>query len=509
MSKPTQINPSQINLCKFIDVKKLGSGSYASISMIEDSKGNTYAYKPYSEYNREASMELPEIDIMFRIRCPYIASGISFFEGKFSKCKKDENFSIYPGIVMPVMKDLFKTSSSRMLTFKNLKLIMFQISMATKCLHDNKYLHLDIKLANILLLKEKYTEHYTGHLIDFGISAPVDSIKTGIVTDRLRITSMYRPLESYDQRSNNVYDGASDIWSLGVLFISMMAGNESNIFTMKSVTKTDPSGKKYTIKEWDDILTKKDVKKLASNEKYEMIDKSIKLALAELPKNELCTDQDLINFRDLVSHIFEPNNAKRPDISYIISHKFFDDVRHTYYSCSSINSPPYLCNNYTDVKHKGLSNLITILKTQNVFLNQFFFCIDLYMRTVLAMGPNVTDKELVPFIDTIFNMGVMFYDAPEDITYIGDSSTKFKAVEIVPLLEGKIRQCHAYEEATCTGELKLFYDAIILDKNNIVNYLRIDVKSFYSQLQKDYVIPADDKNCGTDYFLNKKLPVRR
>jgi len=149
------------------------------------------------------------------------------------------------------------------------KVYMLQVAHGLKYLHDNGIVHCDLKAENIL--------------IDVGRAAITDFEFSTFVGEEHRgeVNTRENPhLPEQDIRQSDLVEKSYDIWSLGLLFISM----------------------------------------------YE--DKSIYESFAERHLEEwmIYEGNDRI-FNNLVFDMLAVNNSERSTIDEVIAHKFFDDVR--------------------------------------------------------------------------------------------------------------------------------------------------------------------------------------
>ena len=98
--------------------------------------------------------------------------------------------------------------------YRGAKTVVYQICSALAFLHDNGFVHRDIKPGNLIV-----TNSGVCKLIDFDVARTVDGNKTAD-TNALG-TVGYAPPEQYGITQS---DGRSDVYALGVLLNVMMTG---------------------------------------------------------------------------------------------------------------------------------------------------------------------------------------------------------------------------------------------------------------------------------------------
>ena len=120
---------------------------------------------------------------------------------------------------------------------------MKEVALGLKCLHDNNYLHLDIKTENMMYRRENETT-LTGVLIDYGFIQYNPSGKS-FYSQHPRITHGYEPPSAFEEIDNGKtkyivygkYNSASDIWSLGISFGEIIA-NGNQMISRKERSKS-------------------------------------------------------------------------------------------------------------------------------------------------------------------------------------------------------------------------------------------------------------------------------
>lgn len=107
-----------------------------------------------------------------------------------------------------------------------------------KCLHENGFLHLDIKPVNIILMMNGDAK-----LADFGISVGMltkEQIEKGVYLIQSKVTMTYRPLENFYFPNTKTYGGYTDVFSLGMCFLNSLMG-ENHYHKLNSASYFDPT----------------------------------------------------------------------------------------------------------------------------------------------------------------------------------------------------------------------------------------------------------------------------
>jgi serine/threonine protein kinase len=168
-----------------------------------------------------------------RIEVPNNGEWVGWANGSYSilgKCYGD----LYNKMVKPEI--------SRHIKWDKMKKLLFNITSAIKRLHDNHYVHRDIKLENILL---KYENEYTEiRLADFGFTAYVSPDNISELSKQCGTPDYFTQelwvKQKYDERNyENVYN--NDIYAMGILFTELIFGE--NIMVL-ALSDTERSGVK-------------------------------------------------------------------------------------------------------------------------------------------------------------------------------------------------------------------------------------------------------------------------
>jgi len=219
--------------------ERLGQGTYGDVYLVNTEQKGLLALKTqsYTTNNEtvgfdgkerviKVDVENPyfnnptEIDIMARLSHPHLMPLEGIILHKQCGDLVAEDTSI--GLLMPLATgDLGGLYQRPVLTYEGKRKILFSLASAVGFLHQNHYLHLDIKLANVLYKGELSAPDVI--LSDFGLSEYVEDVNEGFVEHHAsRVTAVYRPPENL--AGIIIWSGKTDIWSLGVLFVEILTG---------------------------------------------------------------------------------------------------------------------------------------------------------------------------------------------------------------------------------------------------------------------------------------------
>jgi len=210
-------------------VEKLGEGAYGkvykcSVEGMEDfglKSGTEYAIKVLS--CTQIGFSPNEIDIISQSKHPYILPMIAiisnndnpeFFEQYGFKDELHQN-----GIIMPLAEMSFmEYIASSKWNLEDVKKYFGQIASALQYLHYKNYVHLDIKLENVVI-----NDNNDAMLIDFG-QAQYVPVGQRVKLNTHITTTCYRPPELLTRPENSecIYNSEVDVWALGILFLEIL-----------------------------------------------------------------------------------------------------------------------------------------------------------------------------------------------------------------------------------------------------------------------------------------------
>lgn len=206
-------NPGKVADDYDIDRKKLGEGSYGSVSKAKHkSSGQIRALKTISKKHvKNPERFKQEVAIMKMMDHPNIVKLHESFE---------DHRNIYLVMELCSGGELFdRIIEAGHFTEKQAAILMQQIIRAIFYMHQNKIAHRDLKPENFLFSTKEAIDKSTNLLkiIDFGLSCKFESGKD-------LTTKAGTPYYVAPEVLAGKYNEASDIWSCGVIMFVMLCG---------------------------------------------------------------------------------------------------------------------------------------------------------------------------------------------------------------------------------------------------------------------------------------------
>jgi serine/threonine protein kinase len=428
-----------------------------------------------------------ELDILFRLKSPNLLSGFRSSEDigivEFAEC--DYNA---PGVVtIKVENNLIKNLSD--LNFYAKKMIMKGLAKGVKCLHDNNYLHLDIKLSNCMYnVSEKGDKKfYDGVLIDFGFANYIKGdIEKGIFTQQERMAGPYRPPESLTVYENETYfyNNKSDVWGLGTVFYQMLTNN-FDFFFDSIYTDLEQNNFNSLSKFYSEFMNVDTLSKFLDG---------IILPTAAAISPTLKTEDYEKQFKTLLQGMLNIDPGKRFNIEEVLNHPFFTGIPEEKCTAAIIRN---VSLKDMDKKYfEGIYDIIEYCQTKlydrNVVV--FFMAVDLYLRYFTKKETPLVD---LPKVCCLAALKYHYWSELRDLTpeqYMDMNSDEFilNEVRLYKTLNGKINEERYFSHAKSHIELFEVYKNMIYPYNedlelkikdgltinkNIIDYLNIDAKN--------------------------------
>jgi len=364
-------------------LSKLGEGTYGTVYKI-NIDGTLYAIKIMPNDIKEGVKNLREIDIMSKLKHPNLVPAVQII----TSLTDTSNI----GIVMPLSDtDLYKqmtiqynhnykkknkqennkqqeNNTENVLNTTQLLKILYDISQGVKYMHDNGYVHLDLKPNNILL--NNNNNNITALITDFGLALTLDGDNKQFPFEAVTIT--HRPPEIL--AGSRVYSKSTDIWSLGIIFLEVLSGGK-NIFVSYD--------KKEVIQAIQKYLSPQNITFLLNSYVIDSDNKNLK--------------PDAVR---LISQMLSMDPTKRPTIDSILADPLFQNI-HTNIQNPNIQhtknnviyiSPgvPVSCD---IIYYFGFDYLLRVmLHITGIKTETFFLAADIYQRSLKNAPPLTTDK---------------------------------------------------------------------------------------------------------------------
>lgn len=202
-----------MTLDQFLDpydiIKELGSGSYSTVYLAQEKKtGKQVAIKLfYNEFADNETIE-KEFSIQKQFNCPYIIETYGLYKDADQWILLMEYASGGELFNEIVEHGFFSESDAA--------LIVQQVLIGLKVLHESHIIHRDLKPENLLLSRDVNGEPVI-KICDFGLS---DVFGEKLMRDYCGTVGYAAP----EIMMNVPYDETIDIWSLGVIVYVLMSG---------------------------------------------------------------------------------------------------------------------------------------------------------------------------------------------------------------------------------------------------------------------------------------------
>ena len=370
------MNELQIGNVKFKIIGILGEGSYGKVySILRNEK--IYALKVIENKVREGKdkegiKSLREIDIISRISHPNLM-GAELVIADYNSLNNTSRL----GIVMEKAdRDLYVGMFDPKLNMTDRYDILQQICFGLKALHESGYLHLDLKPLNVLLFNKN------AKITDFGLSILTETIN--------KKREKYWPVElqTIDHRSINIIDGnrnytaADDIWSLGIVFLSVLSYGKS---LFKGLAAKDFS---------DATVRKVYVEKLSK----ENIDGTL---------NSMITKPAGKKAIPIIKRMLDFDAGKRASLYEVL--EFLEFTKKEYVTPKYTN-PVIKHGDCDDLAYKGFYHLFRIaVELRVIRLETFFLAADIYQRSLIYR--NFSDTPEGDLLNLIYQATLAFYMA--------------------------------------------------------------------------------------------------
>lgn len=449
----------------------LGEGSYGRAEIVKKD-GREIVLKSIMNDKEDGSyfFDPVEVDIMFRLRSPYLVEGLDItVEGE---CHPSEIGIVTEFISGNIGKDLEK------LSYEDRKRIMYGVALGLKCLHDNNYIHLDIKLDNMMYHKEIIPR---GVLIDYGLASYCpEGVEKGIITGQARITPEYNSPKtaSYDKKKIYEYNGKDDIWSLGLTFIELMMQDVINQFYPENMPRYGKINKKYVLKPLHDLYIEF------------FNDKASVSNLGKYLKGSIIDSKDLSKLIDLLKHMLKIDEKKRFNIDQVVNHEFFAEYEKRDYCMKRIPSR-YLTplENQSFIKDVVKIDSLALKKIPDESVNILFMAYDIYLR-VVAMG-NFSILKEINQKPKLFEVCLMIANNYLNWGEIGNTDfsmeiEKYRKIEniIYKIIGGRINDERYCSNCKTVEQLAEVHKFFIKSSQNLVKYLEFDGEEFVKDLPK-------------------------
>ncbi len=455
-------------------LKKLGEGSYGSVYLIHFN-GSRKAIKVISSKSYEGIKSPTEVDIMTRLKHPNIIRAEGIMVGI--------NDRVTMGLIMGLASgDLYHMMTQTSFGLTNRIKTLFDITNGLDFMHKNNFLHLDLKPMNVLIFEKPLTAKLT----DFGLAQIMEN--GSYTTHRAElVTITHRPPEVIPGYDIYTYTRATDVWSLGIIFLQVLSYGK-RIFTDNRTKAVLRTRKKYFFPN--------------------SLRHTLNTFLVDLPKS---VKSDAI---ELITGMLAFNPANRLSASDILKSPIFKNMK---LSDGTViyNRPnrPLQCN---PIYYHGFDLMFRSATQLNIKTATFFLAADIYQRS-LSYSYKLTgdmDKDW-PNVATqsqtsLFMAVKMLEPNPPDINLLVklahnaityNDIVKAEAA-LIQLFNGMLYYPNLFSESNGRIRLNFAFDLL----RNCHIYYRIDLEEWKRDgIRKpepyfDKYIPFNDFIKGLDYY---------
>lgn len=477
----------------------LGQGTYGSVYLI-NVDGAMKAIKIITNVGKEGIKSLRELDIMGRLVHPNLVRTegiiVGIEENKPAALSSPLPFGIpvppplvipeppdstvTVGIIMPLattdLQRLLKNTSFN--TNQRLK-ILFDILSGVKYLHDTNHLHMDLKPMNVLIFGEG--NNLMARLTDFGISLIMDDTMTKYYPLEL-VTVTHRAPEIIS--GDRVYTRASDIWSLGIIFLEVLSGGKT-IFPDFTKTKVRTT-----------------IKKLFS---HSNIDQTLNSYLSGHPNH--IKDPAI----KLIKSMLNTNSARRPTVDQIMASPLFHGIKKDIGHGMAIYKRPYPPRKCDVIYYYGYDFMVRLATKLAIKLETFFLAADIFQRA-LAYGHHLTGDFKKDWANVALTAATSLYMAikmiepysPDPVAITKLSSNVFTSGDIIKveasltqLFEGMLYPRNLFTDSAGKNRLVYAFDKLL---RNCHLYYRIDLDRWVQDETNKQEMPYN-KNILLSQFI--------
>jgi len=218
-------NDSELKLEDFEIIEKIGTGQFSTVHKVKNLKnGNIYAMKviekrPESETEKQKKEIKREINNL--IKCYHWKNNYNTVHLFANFETKDQYKLIFNYCDTTLEKYINEKYPNKRMPIDKIKILFLELNQGFKNLYEEKVIHRDIKINNILI---EYScgdkEDIIPRIADFGISRDID-ISNNPMTKSISCLLLSAP----EILANGIdYSFASDLWSIGVLLYKLAFG---------------------------------------------------------------------------------------------------------------------------------------------------------------------------------------------------------------------------------------------------------------------------------------------
>jgi len=327
MSSNIEYSHDEIQWCN-VDIKKkrktIGSGSYGKV--YSDTYQDTeIAIKRTEIHPSTGILSLTELDISRRLYHPNI---VNTFGGVISG--KSLNL-----IMVKASCNLSEFIKKYRIGVKQTTRLFHEILCGVEFLHRNGILHMDLKLANILVYGD--LKNASVAVSDFGLCVYADRNGSRVL-DRDLVTVTYRAPEVFSS-GLRIYNRKVDIWSLGIILLRMLAYGAEILPNHESPTKQKSAIlAMFGDKDRQNTL-RKHLPADISPEVVDLLDRMLSIDPSKRPEiSEILSSPIFANMSQPKGYIYQPLTQPRMDrvLDYLVLDSLFQVAYLKMFSTESV-----------------------------------------------------------------------------------------------------------------------------------------------------------------------------
>lgn len=234
-----QVSSLVMDTSGFETIRKIGSGGFGVVNLMDDHNGNRYAVKLINNIDddpEEVKKFIREINIMGFAIHPCVVRMIGFSTPKLNEPAKIIIEYMANGTVGDILKSVFIGNEVKSFTATRKTIIILGICYGMRYLHSIGIIHRDLKPDNVLL-----NASYHSKIGDFGISKFKEE-EAGKNTSG-QFTIYYASPESLNDEE---YGSSTDLYSFGLMLLEIVSEkpaypNVTNEYNLISAKTKGPS----------------------------------------------------------------------------------------------------------------------------------------------------------------------------------------------------------------------------------------------------------------------------
>lgn len=473
--------------------EELGSGNYGTVFQSEDGKS---AIKAFFSSGYDEIISAAEIDILFRLKSPYLLRGERLFDK--GACGKDAFFAVQMMLANGDLLQILGSSPNYSLR----KRLCHDYALSLQALHSRDYLHLDVQAKNCFFVGS--LDNPRGILGDYGGAFAVQRSSKGelvLRTVQTRFIPSYRDplIEGKREKEKKspvfTYTDRSDLFALAILFVKVITGKDFLLgfekkYGYKLIVKSKDGGYEWTS---DEQVYRSAFMKIL---KPEDISDNISTIIGSSEEKDKLTD--------LLSKMMSLTLSDRPSINQVLSHPYFSDFKGAAVVEEIPKQVPLYVPYYLQSERSGLHTLIhdfSELSWPDFSMESLMTAVDIYYRSYLILP----DLDAMIRVTNAYNISLKLFYARGDLPYsdLGKEIYQVSERALIIGLGGVLRDS-VYRYAQSVEELLEFLRRL---STGDIRYLKDDLPAKITEIRRllsgkpDFVQREPTVNAQKDLVL--------